>query len=874
MALLRRISNLFSRVALDHEIDAELQSHLQLRVDDNLAEGMSLEDARRDALLRFGNRTALKERTAEADVAMAIESLWADVRYALRQLRRSPSFMVTTTVILALGIGASTAIFSAVNPILFQPLPYPHPSRIMVIWDVFKSARSDVTFHTYREVARRNHSFEWLAVMKAWQPTMIGPSEPERFDGQSVSADYLRVLGISPALGRDFTTSDDVPHGPYVVILSDGLWRRRFNSDPAIVGRQITLDGDHFTVIGVTPHGFENVLAPSAELWTPLQYNAANIAETGSREWGHHLSMAGRLRPGVSREKAKDELDAIARNPVPELPRVAWASLSFGFIVNSLQTDVTRSVKPALLAVMGAVILVLIIACVNVTNLLVARGGQRRGELAVRATLGAGRLRMMRQLVTESLVLAILGGALGMVVAEAGVRALIAMSPPGLPRLSSIRVDGTVFAFGLAITTLAGLFAGLIPLFNTVRKDLHIGIQQSSRRVTGSHRWARQVLVMAEVALALVLLVGAGLLLRSMQQLLSIAPGFDAAGLLTMQVETAGHRYDEGAIHRFFGRSLEEVRKVPGVKEAAYSSLLPLGGDLYGRYGVTFEDGSKDSAFRYVVTPEYFETMGIARRRGRLLDVHDVAGSAPVVVVSESLAKRYFKDGDPLGRLVHVGPENRPYYTIVGVVGDVKQSSLADAEQDAAYITPEQSWFADSTLTLVVRSQGNAAALAAAVRRAIWSVDKDQPITKVATMDHLLALSAAQRRFALSLFEAFALVALVLAATGIYGVMAGNVTERRREIGVRSAMGATRGDILTLVIRQGMRLTAIGALVGLAAAVAASQGLATMLFGVSTLDAITYLGVVALLGAVSVIACWVPAHRAAAVNPVEALRAE
>jgi putative ABC transport system permease protein len=818
-----------------------------------------------------------------------ITGILRDFRYALRQVRNNPGFACTAIIILGLGIGACTAIFSAVNPILFEPLPYPHASRIMMIWDIFEGSRNEVTFHTYRELAERNRSFDDVAVVRPWQPTLTGADEPERFDGQRVSASYFRSLGVLPALGRYFQSADDVLNGPNVVILSDGLWRRRFAGDSNIIGKQVRFNDDSYTVIGVMPRGFDNVLSPSAEVWAPLQYDAGNIATDGTREWGHALRMVGRLRAGVNVDQAKSDLDRIARAPVPEFPRLSSATLARGLIVNSLQDDVTRGVKPALLAVLGAVILVLVIACVNVTNLLLARSGQRRGEFAMRAALGAPRLRLIRQLVTESLLLAILGGVLGLMVAQFGVRALVALSPPELPRLNAVRVDGPVFVFSLGVTTLIGLMAGLIPALHASRGDLQLGVQQSSRRTAGGHQLTRRALVVAEVAIALVLLVSAGLLLRSLERLFAIDPGFDASHVLTMQVQESGHRFDADTDRdRFFTQALEAVRQVPGVTVAAFTSQLPLSGDLE-TFGVQFEltpNDEPEDTLRYAVNPGYFEAMHIPLRRGRLLDEHDAppwranvpAETPQAILISESLAKRKFRGQDPIGQRVRVGPEidraDGPWHTIVGVVGDVKQTSLALGESDAFYTTPTQWTWIDNVMSLVVRTRGDAAALTPAIRKAIWSVDKDQPIVRVATMDDLLATSAAERRFVLILFEAFGLAALALAATGIYGVLAGSVTERMREIGVRAALGATRGDILALIIRQGMTLTALGIVIGLSGAVAASQLLVTLLFGVSRLDLVTYLDVIALLAGVSAIACSVPAWRAAQVDPSITLRAE
>ncbi|MFZ0063511.1 MAG: ABC transporter permease [Pyrinomonadaceae bacterium] len=802
-----------------------------------------------------------------------MQAIWQDMRYGIRTLLKKPGFTLVAVITLALGIGASTAIFSAVNPILFEPLPYPYANRIMMIWEMRRDGgqNNGNAFGTYRGLVEQNRSFDAIAVLKSWQPTMTGATEPERLEGQGVSASYFQVLGVVPTLGRDFQASDDQLNGPKVVILSDALWRRRFNRDRTILGRQITLDDASYSVIGVMPSAFENVLAPSAELWSPLQYDMSQ-----GRAWGHHLRMVGRVRPGVSRNQARAELDVISHVLVQAHPKDYGRE---GFIVNSLQDDVTGAVKPTLLAIFGAVMLLLMISCVNVTNLLLARGAQRRGEFAMRAALGAGRTRLIRQLLTESLLLATISGALGMIVAETSVRALVALSPAGLPRVGEIVLDGTVFAFGVGITTMIGLVVGLIPALGASRADLQTGMQQNSSRTVGGHQLTRRALVVVEVALALVLLVSAGLLLRSLQRLFAVDPGFDTSHLLTLQIQTSGQRFnDDSTTHRFFAQALEAVRDVPGVTAAALTSQLPLSGDS-DIYGLQFESSPNDpeqdhGVYRYAVTPGYLQTIGIPLRSGRLLDEHDVAGAPVAVLINESFAKRKFPGQDPIGQRVHIGRTDLPWYTIVGVVGDVKQTSLAVSQSDAVYITPTQWYFADNTMSLVVRARSDAASLAPAIRNAIWSVDKDQPIVRVATMDNLLAASAAERRFALILFQAFALVALVLAATGIYGVLSGSVTERTREFGVRLALGASRGDILALVLRQGMTLTGLGVVIGLSGAVAASQAIVTLLFGISRLDPITYLGVIALLVGVSVIACWVPARRATKVDPLVALRYE
>jgi putative ABC transport system permease protein len=808
-----------------------------------------------------------------------MESLIRDLRHAVRQLRKNPGFASTAIIILALGIGGTSAIFSVLNPILFEPLPYPHASRIMTIWySGGDGERVGQAFHTYREVAERNHSFEALAVMKPWQPAISGGDQPERLDGQRVSAAYFRVLGMSVALGRDFQPADDVLNGPRVVILSNGLWRRRFGGDSSIVGQQVRLEDQPYTVIGVMPAAFENVLSPSAEAWAPLQYDTGNVSDQEAREWGHHLRMIGRLYAGVRQDRAKSDLAWIASTPVAEFPRPNFVSLEKGFVVDLLQNDVTRGVKPVLVAVFGAVILVLLIACVNVTNLVLARSVQRQGEIAMRIALGAPPRRVRRQLVTESLLLAILGGIAGMFVTEFGIRLLLALSPSGLPRMNDIRLNTAVFVFAFGVTLLVGLVVGLIPSWQVSREDLQSSLQEGSQRVAGSHQRIRQSFVVVEVGLALLLLVSTGLLFQSIGRLLAVPPGFDASHVITLQVQTNGRRYeDERVSNQFFEQALEKVRQVPGVAAAGFTSQLPLSGD-FDVYGAQFEDDEPEiayPAYRYAVTGDYFDALRIPLRRGRLLDAHDTEKTPPVVLISESLAKRRFPNQDPIGKRLHVGGRNgTPEFRIVGIVGNIKQVSLGLNDSDAVYTTTTQWTFPERSLSLVVRGRGDVSALVPAIKNAIWSVDNDQPIVRIVRMETLLAESAAERHFALILFEAFGLVALALAASGIYGVLSGSVAERTREIGVRSALGATRSGIIALVVRQGMTLTGMGALLGIVGALLASQAIAAMLFGISRFDPLTYLIAIGLLVAIAALACLIPAWRASQIDPMAALRYE
>ena len=879
--LTRGLRVLVHRQRADQDIADEVEHYFELTAAEHMARGKTRDDARRAARLELGNTTVVRERVRGYGWENVVSDVASDARHAARRLRSNPGFTIVAALTLALGIGASAAIFSAVNPILLEALPYPGAERIVAIWDRSpEDSRLEPTFGTYVEVSARARSFDALAVMRAWQPAITGAFEPERLDGQRVTVDYFRVLGIAPAMGREFLAAEDRPDAPNVVILGDALWRRRFGGDRALVGREITLDDVPHTVIGIMPPRFENVLEPSAEVWTTLRYDPSLPSAQG-REWGHHLRMVGRLRRGVDREQADGELDAIAREAVPQFVRVPWARLGQGFLVTSLKDDISRGARPVLLAVAAAVMLVLLIACVNVTNLLLARGAQRRGEFAMRAALGAGRARLIRQLLTESLLLSLLGGAAGMLVAILGIDALVALSPQGMPRRHEIALDGTVFTFALGVTTVIGLAIGALPALRASHAGLWAGIGHASRRTVGERGATRSALVVAEISLAFVLLVGAGLLLRSLQQLFAVEPGFDGQGVLTMQVQASGRRFvDDSTTHGFYARALDAVRDVPGVTAAAFTSQLPLSGDVPDGYGVAFEtlqQGDESAglpALRYAVTPGYFETLGIPLRRGRLLDTRDGVGAPAVVLINESFARRVFGERDPVGERIRVGSAENPWSTIVGVVGDVKQASLAAPQLDAVYMAPTQWQFADATRWLVVRARGDAAALAPPIRRAIWSVDADRPIVRTGTMDGLVAASAAEQRFALIVFEAFAIVALMLAATGLYGVLAGSVAERVREIGVRAALGATRSDILGLVLRRGLVLSALGIALGLIGAIVASRGLVSLLFRTSELDPITYAAVIALLMGVSCVACWVPARRAASVDPSIALRAE
>ncbi|HEV8195978.1 MAG TPA: ABC transporter permease, partial [Gemmatimonadales bacterium] len=718
-------------------------------------------------------------------------------------------------------------------------------------------------------------SFEALAVNSQWQPTLQGGGDPERLNGQRVTKDFFSVFGVRPFLGRDFTAEENVRAQRFVVILSYGLWQRRFGGDPSIVGKPVVLNETQYLVVGVMPRSYENLISPTAELWAPLGYD---LSLSYACRTCHHLGEYGRLKPGVSPEAARKELDVISGRLVAQYPTEYAAP---GMLVTPLQELLTQNAKPALLAVLGAVGLVLLIACANVSSLLLGRAMQREGEFAIRGALGAKRGRVVRQLLTESVMLSLVGGAAGIALAWAGIRGLKAIAPPNLPRLGAIGIDAGVLGFTAGVSILTGLLFGLIPAFATARPDLFAALRPGGRH-TGqrSKRTARAILVGAEVALAVMLLTGAGLLMRSLERMLSVDPGFDPKNLITMAVSTTGARYsDNESTWAFWDRTLEAVRAVPGVEMAAWTSQIPLGGN-FDRYGVQIQGKllahpeEAPSADRFSVTPDYLQTMRIPLKRGRGFTAADVRNNPLVVLIDENLARIGWGGADPIGAKVQFGGPDQPWRTVVGIVRTVQHTALDQDQAGQLYIPESQGQFADGGMDLAVRTRGDPAALAAQVRAAIKSVDPTQPILGVATMEQVLSSTAQQRRFTFVLFQIFAVVALLLAAAGIYGVLAGSVTERTREIGIRSALGAPRSGLLGMVVRQGLTLASIGLLVGTAGALGLTQFLRKMLFGIGARDPVTFAGVVVVLGAVAFAACLAPALRATRVSPLEALRGE
>lgn len=886
MSLFRQVTRGIRALLRPRQADAEVADEVTHYVEAasaaHVARGLSPDQARRAALAEIGSAVVVREEVRSSGWEHALETTLQDVRYAIRRLGKSPVFTVTAMMTLAIGIGASTAVFSAVSPILLEPLPFPQARRLVTVDDRNGDGNPlPATLGTFDELRARSRSFDALAAADGWQPSLTGSGTPERIDGWRVTAGYFDVFGTVPAAGRDFLAADDERGAPNMVILSHALADRRFGGAREVVGRYIDLDGDPYLVIGVMPAGFTNIIAPAVEIWSPLRERST--ADVNSREWGHHYQLVGRLAPSTTVDDATSEILAIGNAPALGFPRPPWADLDQGLLVRPMQEAIATTAKPVLLAIAVAVSLLLAIASVNVANLLLAQGAQRRAEFAMRMALGAGYRRVVRQLLTESVALALLGGGLGLAVAQVGLRALVAVSPPGLPRVEAMRLDAPVFLFAAALTALVGVLAGLMPALGALRAEGTHGLRRNAGRAGAVRGNTRSVLVVAEVALALMLLVSAGLLFRSVQRLTAVAPGFEPSQVVTMQVVPAGHAFDtNAALLQFWDQALEAVRRVPGVASAAFTSQLPLSGDADG-YGYEAEAvpgekaGENGPALRYSVTGDYFTAMRIPLVAGRLLDATDVPEAPAAVVINERFARRLFGDGNPIGQRLRFGPQigtGGPWPAVVGVVGDVKHYSLAVDAPDAFYAASGQWNWVDRAVTLVVRAEGDPTALIPSLQRAVWSVNPNVPIQRIRPMGDYIAASAGTRRFALLAIETLGITALLLAAIGLYGVISGSVTERVREIGIRTALGAGPGNIVGQVVRHALTLTITGAIIGCVGAFAASRLIASMLFGLSALDPVTYAAVFALMATVALLAAWAPARRAVGVDPTITLRSE
>ena len=795
----------------------------------------------------------------------------------MRTYRRAPGFTLAALVTLALGIGATTSIFSVVNAVLLRPLPYSNPDRLVGVGDgATDSGYDNVGYGTFADYRDRNRTFERMVAVRSWQTTLV-TTEAERVAGMRVSWNYFDMLGARPALGRTFQKSDDHRDRWRVLVLSDGLWRRRFNADPSVVGRILRMNDQQYEIVGVMPAGFEDVISSrfykSAELWAALGYDPTlPYACRGCR----HLKAFGQMRPGVTVAQATDDLMAVRADLARQWPAEYDQNEHIGIL--PLQDAVSGPVKEPLYVLLAAVGFVLLIACANVANLLLARGMSRTREMAVRAALGAGRARLIRQLVTESLLLWTAGGVAGVALGALLLRALADLAPVELPRAAAIGIDGSVLAFSALLSVATGLLFGLLPALNTTPLRLSHALASDARGSVGaSSRRARQALVIIDLAVALVLLVGAGLMLKSVGRLVSVDPGFNSERVLTAQFSLIGEAYREDApVYAFIERVIGQVRALPGVEAAAAAGQIPMGGNG-DRFGFHIEGmqpanpAEAPSPERYSVTPDYFRVMQIPLRRGRLFMASDTTSAAPVIVISETAAK-LFRGQDPIGRRVRIGdPSGTPWRTIVGIVGDVRHADLAEEAWPQMYLP--QSQFTDSYLVLAIRtSTTDPAALAPAVRGILRNADPTVPLYDIATLEELLAKSVARRRFVMLLLVGFAAISLLLAAVGLYGVISCTVAQRTREVGVRIALGANRGHIFRLVLGSAAVTLIAGIGVGLIAALIITRFLQGQLFQVEALDPGAIAGAVVALGVVATVAHLLPIRRALRVDPTIALR--
>jgi putative ABC transport system permease protein len=808
-----------------------------------------------------------------------METLWQDLRYTPRSLRKKPSYTLTVVLILALGIGAVAAVFSFINAVLLRSLPYEQSARLAQLQSTeSEKAGAYSSYPDFIDLRNQSQSFERMAAVRSGGWTLTGDGDAERLPGARVTAEFFPMLGIKPALGRVFLPEEDRPGAERVVMLHHNVWQRRFGGDPDIIGRKLTLNGYGYTVIGVLPQDFHffPIEISIAEIYGTLAYESNLLNERQTRR----LAIFGKLRPGVTFAQAQSEISGVARRLSEQFPQT---NSNRGVKILSLQDQVVEGVRGSLLTLLGAVGFVLLIACANVAALQLARAAARRKEMVIRSALGASRWRVMRQLLTESLLLAGLGGAAGLLLAHWTIKAIVALNPKGLPRLDEVSIDAQAMFFIGGVSLTASVICGLIPARQSSRLDLNQSLREDSQSATaGVHRSVlRRMLVIAEVALALVLLVGAGLLGRSFAQMMQVDLGFRPEKVLKLTVVLPATQYkDDLQKAAFIDRALESIRALPGVEAAATANITPLSGyqsplnfDVEGRPPAL--PGLQPSAEYRAVSHEYFRTMGISLRRGRPFTEQDVK-QAPqvggVAIINEALARRYFPDEDPLGKRLALAKDDAGWREIIGVAGDIKHTGVIDKATPEIYAPTLRS--ATGAYDLVVRSATAPAQIAGAVRGQFRELDPSLPLFTIRTLEETIALNLARQRFAAALLGAFATVGLLLAAVGVYGVMAYSVSRRTREMGIRMALGAQASDVQRMVLLEGLNLTAIGVAVGLPAALATTQLMKNLLYGVGAADPLTFTGAPLLLATVALLACWLPARRAAKTDPMTALRSE
>ena len=873
---------------VEEDFTQELESHLEMLVEENLRRGMPLEEARRAARVRLGGLTQLRETHRVLHTLPFLDTFYQDVRYALRMLAKAPGFTAVAVLTLALGIGANTAIFSVINSLLLRPLPYQDPDSLVMVWEnnsQHPNPHNTVSPPNFLDWQSRNTVFSSMTFIFDHRANLTGNGEPEEVIIQDVSTNFFSLLGIAPILGPGFTPENGQPGRDDVVVLSYGLWKERFAGDPAIVGKSILLNGHPQAVVGVAPRNFHwfvkdgSLTGAKPQMWAPFVFPQTFHDH---KQIGRFMTVAARLKPGVSHSQAQTEMTAIASQLAQEYPD---SDGHWGVNVVSLRQQISGNLRPALLILLGAVAFVLLIACANVSSLLLARAASREREMAIRTAIGASRWRIARQLLMESLLLALIGGGIGVTLAVWGTNALLAASPRNLLDLSSISIDLRVLVFAAGTTVLAGLLFGFLPSYISAYSRISETLKEGGRGSSSAKRrgLTRNAFVVAQLGLALVLLTGSGLLIRSFVRLSGVDPGFDTAHLLTFKVSIPRSKYSSEKLRlAFFHQLLARVNAVPGARSASMESYPPLTGLGAGTAVHLLSQpplprADLPVADVRVVGPGYFETMNIPLRSGRFFSEREMAEEKHVTIVNQAFANKYLHGMNPLGQKAAIYmksfAENEIQASeIIGVVGDIRQMGLDVAAEPAVYWPyPELDY---SAMTILVRTSNDPLALVSAIRKELHQLDREQPMASVAAMDELLADSLSRSRFTMLLLGIFAAFALVLACVGIYGLIACSVTQRTQELGVRIALGAQRRDVLRLVLAQGTRLMLLGVAIGILAALVLSRVMSTLLFGISATDPLTFLSVAGLLAIVALAACYIPARRAMRVDPMVALRYE
>jgi predicted permease len=862
---------------MNDDLDRELRTHLELEAEEQRDAGLNAEEARYAAQRALGSRALIREDVRGLSPLAALDDLAQDLRYGLRMLLKRPGFTIVAALTLALGIGANTAMFSVIDTVLLRPLPYAQADRLAMVWEnvnlpAYKNRRNPSAPGNFNDWKTHNTVFSGMAAIGGRSWTLTGRGEPLRVDGEAVSAALFQVLRVGPALGRVFSPDDDRPGNSRVVLLGHRFWTDQFGADPAIVGQTIHLNDTPYTVVGVMPRGFY-FPDPEDKLFVPLALTPQQLASHD----GHSLRVVARLEDGVAFAQAQANLESVAARITEQHPNT---NSGVGVTVVSLREQTVGDVRTPLLVLLGVVALLLLMVCTNIGNLLLARASARGREFAVRTALGAGRGRLIRQLLTESSLLAVVGGAFGLALAVWGITALRALAPASLPRVDDLRLNASVAAFNFVVAFVAGVVCGIAPALQSERGDLHEHLNAEARSSGDrSGRRTRGLLIVLETALGVVVLVGAGLLLRSFLQLERVPLGFRPDRILTFQAAPPAARYDTTAKRTaFYQQVAEKLRALPGVESVAGISSLPL--SMSTRLtGIVIEGapppppGPANLVEFRTALPGYFSTMGIPLLQGRDVSWTDTPDSPPVIVISQAMAGRHWPDQSAIGKRIRSSTPNSPWVTVVGVVGNVQHTDLINTPRPTMYLAPSQDQRSGDTIRdWAVKTNGDPAALAASAREAVWSVDSALPITRLQTMQRMRSAATAQEQFNLLLVGLFAAVALILAAVGLYGVTAYTVAQRTRELGIRLALGAQPGDVLRIILGQGARLVLVGLAIGTLASLALTRMMTTMLFGIGTRDPITFGAVGILLTTVSLLACYIPARRAMRVDPVVALR--